>query len=157
MRRLILSCLVACVASGLGCQRKTDAPNAEQNTPGPAATERILARFHFKGFDHLGTSTNASTLQQIWKLPETETLRAMALQKLGPPLWNILAGAGMQADTNGAALLRPLLEDLLRSESVFEMIERANRPPAWTLAIRLDDSRKELWRENSDKLIQSAK
>src|SRR5688572_20741353 len=124
MRRLILTCLAACLAFGLGCQRKTEgpAPTAEQNTPTPVATEILLARFHFKGFDHLGTDTNASTLQEIWELPETETLRKMALEKLGPALFKIFAEASAQTDTNQAALLRPLLEDLLRSESVFEMI-----------------------------------
>src|SRR5262245_51605247 len=142
MTRLIVSCLVACLGAGLGCQKKQtegSAPNARQNAANPVTADRILARVHFKGFDHLATETNGTTLNEIWNLAETATLRTTALEKLAPSLLNLFTDARTPADTNRAALLRPLLEDLLRSESVFELIERANRGPAWTLAIRLDE------------------
>lgn len=146
--------MAVCLALGLGCQRKAEEPtqNAEQKTPTP--TERILARVHCKGFAHLAAGTNASTLQEIWKLPETETLRSMALEKLTPALLNVLVNANAPTNSNNAALLRPLLDDLLRSESVFEMVQRGDRPPVWTLALRLDEARKDLWRENTAKLLQ---
>src|SRR5437667_7228013 len=156
MRRLILSSILVGLAVGLSCQQRAEEPrpNLEQKMPpSRAAQNRILARIHFKGFDQLATGTSASTLQAIWKLPQTETLRTMALEKLAPSILKGSLDTSQQMDTNAVALLRPLLEDLLRSESVFMLVERSNRPPAWTLAIRLEEARKDLWRESSDKFV----
>ncbi|MSU62900.1 MAG: hypothetical protein EXS31_10975 [Pedosphaera sp.] len=151
MRKLIVcwSLLGAFVITG--CQKSKDsAPSA--TTP-IVKVERILARVHFKGFQELSTGTNATTLREVWQLAETGELRSQALDKLAPALASILSGMPASTNDDNAALVRPLLDDVLQSESILEVIDRTNRPPAWALAIRLDSQRSTVWQENAKKLI----
>ncbi len=153
MRRLIACWSLLGAVAITGCQKSKD--SAASATAPIVKVERILARVHFKGFQELATDTNATTMRDVWQLPETGELRSQALNKLAPALASFLSGT--TASTNGdvAALARPLLDDVLQSETIFEVIDRTNRPPAWTLAIRLDSQRHTVWQQNGEKLIAS--
>ncbi|MBM3831930.1 MAG: hypothetical protein FJ403_01395 [Verrucomicrobia bacterium] len=144
-RRILLFTLSALTLS-LGCRGQF--PEA-QSQP----TE-VLARLHFGGFDQLGATTNAATLWDVWKLPVTAELRDQALDKL-----SVRLAQSFSHDTNAPAampnvpaLIRPMLDDLLRSESFFELRGRSIQPFEWALAVHLDKEREPLWRTNWSQL-----
>jgi hypothetical protein len=56
---------------------------------------------------------------------------------------------------DGSAQLRPLLDDLLKSEWVFEIRDAGGGSPEYALAIRLDNARAQLWSRNLATLLQS--
>ena len=57
--------------------------------------------------------------------------------------------------TGPAALLRPLLDDLLQQESFLEVREATNLPGELTFAIRLSEPRAHLWETNLAAIIES--
>lgn len=81
-------------------------------------------------------------------------MASQTLDKLSraPAVWfkdKLPTGAG-----DGSAQLRPLLDDFLKSEWVFEMRD-APASPEYALAIRLDDNRAGLWQTNLCNLLES--
>jgi len=56
---------------------------------------------------------------------------------------------------DGAAQLRPLLDDLLKSEWVWKCATRQTARREYALAIRLNDERAQLWSKNLAALLQS--
>jgi hypothetical protein len=61
----------------------------------------------------------------------------------------------LSPNTNVAALLRPLLEDVLHRESYFEARQAPDQPGQIAFAIRLDDRRAALWRTNLAAVFES--
>ena len=105
----------------------------------------IVARVHWSGMNRLSGGTNAAALMTIWNLPESRRLERQTLDKLSLAPWPLLH---RNLDTNAAALLRPLLDDLVADESYLEIRQVANQPAELVLAIRLDDQRAALWQTN---------
>ena len=108
----------------------------------------LIARVHFAGAGQISADTNAVAFTNLWCSPEAQALREQTLDKLSraPDVWfksKIIAGAG-----DGAAQLRPLLDDLLKSEWIFEVRDATNGSPEFALAIRLNDARAQLWNKN---------
>ena len=108
----------------------------------------LIARIHFAGAEQIATDTNAVAFTNLWCSPEAQALRQQTLEKLSraPDVWlksKIIAGAG-----DGAAQLRPLLDDLLKSEWFLEVRDTTNGSPESALAIRLNADRTQLWRTN---------
>src|SRR5208283_2390546 len=108
----------------------------------------LIARVHFAGAEQISADTNAVAFTNLWCSPEAQALREQTLDKLSraPDVWfksKIIAGAG-----DGAAQLRPLLDDLLKSEWILEVCDTTNGSPEYALAIRLNDQRAELWNTN---------
>ncbi len=56
---------------------------------------------------------------------------------------------------DGTAQLRPLLDDFLKSEWLFEMRDAKNLSPEYALAIRLNGDRAQLWQTNLQSLLES--
>ena len=130
------------------------------------ATE-ILARLHWLGLKQISADTNAAHFTSVWQLPQTAALVAQTLDKFSR--W---PGGG--ATNAASALLRPLLDDLVSSESYLEIRASTNlqalgaahpalageggstflarRSEAKTaqffLALRLPADRARLWRTN---------
>ena len=85
------------------------------------ATE-TLARLHWLGLKQISADTNSAHFMSVWQLPQTVTLVAQTLDKLSR--W---PGGGA---TNAAGtLLRPLLDDLVSSESYLELRAPTNSHP----------------------------
>ena len=108
----------------------------------------LMARIHFAGAEQISADTNAVAFTNLWCSPEAQALREQTLDKLSraPDVWfksKIIAGAG-----DGAAQLRPLLDDLLKSEWILEVRDTTNGSPEYALAIRLNDDRAQLWNKN---------
>ncbi len=123
------------LASGLTAQPSFAAPPTE-----------VLARVHWLGLKQVGADTNSAQFIGVWRLPQTTALVARTLDKFSR--W---PGGGA---TNAAgALLRPLLDDLVASESYWELRAPTNLPspalhPRILLAVRLPADRARLWQTN---------
>ncbi len=114
----------------------------------------LIARIHFAGVDQISADTNHLAFTNLFCSAEARALESQTLDKLSraPGVWfksKLPPGAG-----DGAAQLRPLLDDLLKSEWVFEMRD-APGSPEYALAIRLNDERAQLWSKNLAELLQS--
>jgi hypothetical protein len=171
MRSVVFWSLAALlVGLGGGCGKSTPGEGAAGRPPSnlsaPPAAE-TAGRLHWIGMKRLAAETNAASFLKVWTLPETAKLEAQTLDKLA--LWlgtggqvsvtsNRLAGNSNQLSVIGnqspvanhpvAALLRPLLGDLVQEESYLEIRSGTNQFGELALAIRLEDPRARLWQTN---------
>ena len=81
----------------------------------------LIARIHFAGAEAISTDMNRFTFTNLFYSAEARALASQTLDKLSraPGAWfksKLPPGAG-----DGAAQLRPLLDDLLKSEWILEM------------------------------------
>ncbi len=125
------------------------AQSADAALPSSAQT---VARIHWLGMKYLAVDTNAAHLMTIWNLPESRKLEQQTLDKLSLAPWRLLH---RNLDTNAAALLRPLLEDLVDNESCLEVRQTSNQPVELVLAVRLNDQRAALWQTNLSRVLES--
>jgi hypothetical protein len=125
------------------------AESADAAPPLPAQT---VARIHWVGMKQLADETNAAHPMAIWNLPESGKLERQTLDKLSLAPWPLLH---RNLDTNAAALLRPLLDDLVAEESCLEVRQTTNQPGQLVLAIRLNDQRAALWQTNLARVLES--
>lgn len=114
----------------------------------------LIARLHFAGAEAISTDMNRLTFTNLFYSAEARALASQTLDKLSraPGAWfksKLPPGAG-----DGAAQLRPLLDDLLKSEWILEMRDAPGSPES-ALAIRLNDERAQLWSKNLAALLQS--
>ena len=117
--------------------------------PGPP-----IVQIHFAGAQAISRDTNSAAFNLEFCSPEARALESQTLDKLSraPGVWfkdKLPAGV-----SHGSAQLRPLLDDFLKSEWTFEMRE-APDSPEYTLAIRLDAARAQLWQTNLRSLLES--
>ena len=162
------------VALGGGC--KKSAPGPALMLPTPVDT---IARIHWLGMKRLAADTNAANFMTLLDLPESQTLATQTLDKLAVGLVagnqlsvisnqlsvisNQLSAAASQLSatnhqsllTGSAALLRPLLDDLLQQESYVEVRQATNQPGELGFAIRLSEERARLWQTNLASVLES--
>jgi hypothetical protein len=115
----------------------------------------LIARVHFAGADQISADTNHLAFTNEFCSAEARALESQTLDKLAhtPGAWfksKLPPGAG-----DGTAQLRPLLDDLLKSEWIFEIRDATNGSPEYALAVRLGKERAELWSKNLAALLQS--
>src|ERR1019366_5239092 len=120
----------------------------------PAQTD-FIARIHFAGAEKISSDTNSAAFTNEFCSAEAKALESQTLDKLShfPSNWlkeKIAPGAG-----DGAAKWRPLLDDLPKSEWIFEMRDSANGSPESALAIRLSADRAALWQKNLTDVLES--
>jgi hypothetical protein len=119
----------------------------------PAQTG-LIARIHFAGANRIAADPNHTAFTGEFSSAEARAMESQVLDRLSrvPGEWfqaKIPAGAG-----DGATQLRPLLDDCLKSEWIFEMRDMPGSPE-YALAIRLPPARAELWSRNLAALLQS--
>ncbi len=124
-------------------------------TPGLRAQTDLVARIHFLGGDKISADPASAAFTNEFCSAEAKTLESQTLDKLsrapGERFKSKLApGAG-----DGVAQLRPLLDDLLKSEWIFEVRDATNGSPEYALAIRMSDQRAKLWQDNLRNLAES--
>ncbi|MGD0744859.1 MAG: hypothetical protein ABSA45_06860 [Verrucomicrobiota bacterium] len=122
---------------------------------GAAPPADLIAQIHFVGADQISADTNSAAITNFFCSAEARALAGQTLDKLSraPGVWfksKIATGAAA-----GAAQLRPLLDDLLRSEWILKIRDTTNGSPESALAIRLDNQRAQLWRDNLAEILQS--
>jgi hypothetical protein len=135
------------------CKRETP-PTAEAPPPAPAPEPHVIAQIHFAGTASISSNINSAAFTNEFCSPEAQALESQTLDKLShaPGIWfknKISAGA-----SDGSAQLRPLLDDFLKSEWVFEMRD-APASPEYALAIRLESNRAGIWQTNLRSLLES--
>jgi hypothetical protein len=143
---LLLPALLAAMAAFLlwacsACSRQNSASNS-------------IVRIHFAGAANISSDTNSVAFENEFYSPEARALESQTLDKLSraPGVWfkdKLPSGVG-----DGSAQLRPLLDDFLKSEWVFEMAD-APQSPEYALAIRLDSDREQFWQTNLRYLLES--
>src|SRR5947207_1995276 len=114
---------------------------------GPPKASGPLWRSHFAGVRAINENTDPLVFKKVWNLPSSGDLRKQALDKIAQTpfqLWQKSLPAGV---ANGASLIRPLLDDLVNSESFVE-IKGPESDFDSALAIQLDASRSQLWKTN---------
>jgi hypothetical protein len=112
----------------------------------------------------LANETNAAGVLKIWRLPETEKLKAQTLDKLALAPWRLSGTNRPPAVTNYAALvranpsaslLRSLLDDLVQEEWYLEIRDPKEKAAQIALAVRLHPVRAGLWETNLGAVVQS--
>jgi hypothetical protein len=119
---------------------------------------------HWVGIKHLSRDPSAAGFLKFWRLPESERLKMQTLDKLAAAPWR-LASTNRPAITNAAAylreypsaaLLRPLLDDLVQDEWFFETREAADHTVQAALAVRLEPGHAGVWETNLASVLEKA-
>jgi hypothetical protein len=115
----------------------------------------LIAQIHFAGAEKISKDTNSVAFTNLFCSPEAMALRGQTLNKLARAPYQFLqkrmtAGAGDET-----ARLRPLLDDLLRSEWFLQIRYATNGSPEFALAVCLDKNRAELWQTNLANVLES--
>ncbi len=151
--RILLS-LLTLAAVGLG-------PAGHDGGLGPSAvaadaprpnTEAVLLRWHFQGTARLAGNTEGTLLRDVCALPSTRRLVEEALSKLARAPQEQCRTQLTSTNLDTAALLRPLLDDLVQAESFGECRGTTPATAEWSLAVRLDAARAQVWDGNSRQL-----
>ncbi len=119
----------------------------------PAAD--LMARIHFAGAEQISADTNAVAFTNLWCSPEAQALRGQTLNKLSRAPCNWLKSKISPGAGDGAAQLRPLLDDLLSAEWFLQVGDATNGSPEFALAIRLDAGRMQLWQTNLGNVLEA--
>jgi hypothetical protein len=121
-------------------------PDAALGATNEAAN--AAARYHCAGVAQLTANTNLATLNKVFALHSEAAVQKLALSRIS----GMLAGAlDFGSNAPAASLLEPLLSDVLATESLGSFGGAAANPLNFVLALRLDASRSQLWRDNLDK------
>jgi len=153
------------LASVGGCTKSAPAP-------APAVPAGNVARLHWLGIQRLAHESNAAYFMSVWNLPESKQLVAETLDKLAVGLvasngvtvasnqLSVSGGQPLKTNyqsrlTGAAALLRPLLEDVLQQESFVEVRQPTKQPGELALAIRLNERHASLWETNLAAVIEA--
>ncbi|HZL42886.1 MAG TPA: hypothetical protein VFD66_06365 [Verrucomicrobiae bacterium] len=151
--RLTATALLCLFAFSLGCG-KSETPANAVSTPGSGLSADTIASIHWRGKKDLGIISGAYYLLRLWNLGESTTLEKQTLDKLSSAPWRWLHGEA-EGTNEYHFLLRPLLDDVLREESYFEMRQPANQPGETVFAIRLDERRAGVWETNLANVLNS--
>jgi len=119
-------------------------------------TDPVAARYHFVGATRLAATPGATTINRIASLPSTADFRRHVARKTALELAESLGRQLNPASTNAAALMVPLLDDLIGCESAGVFGGRANEPMSFVLAVQLSPAQATLWQENLGKLLGAA-
>ena len=104
----------------------------------PPVSADAVTRLHWCGKKQLSTNSSAAYLMRIWSLSESSRLEVQTLDKLALFLggWQPAQSPGLPtnyqsvvAGQPAAALIRPLLEDLLQEESYLELRQATTNQP----------------------------
>lgn len=139
---LVVAAAALMIAGGTSCTQK-------------AAAAAPIVQIHFIGGDNIPAGNmKYATFRDEFCSPQAHALQSQTLDKLSraPGVWfkdKLPAGAG-----DGSAQLRPLLDDFLKSEWIFEMRD-APGSPEYALAIHLDAKRAQVWQTNLRSLLES--
>jgi hypothetical protein len=115
----------------------------------------LIARVHFAGAEQISADTNAVAFTNLWCSPEAQALREQTLNKLSRAPYNWLKSKISPGAGDGAAQLRPLLDDLLSAEWFLQIRDATNGSPEFALAIRLDAARAQLWQTNLGNVLEA--
>ena len=108
----------------------------------------LVAQIHFAGAQKFSAAASAAAFTNEFCSAEAVALRAQTADKLSGWLAGWLQKNVGVAVPDGAAKLRPLFDDLQKTEWFLEARAAANGPPDVAIAIQLDPARAQLWQSN---------
>jgi hypothetical protein len=108
----------------------------------------LIAQIYFAGSQKISASPHADAFTVEFASPEALALRRQTADKLAGWLSGWLQPNAVAAVPNGPAKLRPLFDDLQRSEFLLEIRAAVGGQPEAAIAIKLDPARAQLWQAN---------
>jgi hypothetical protein len=114
----------------------------------------LIAQIHFAGGQKISSDRSFLPFANEFASPEARALANQTLDRLAaaPNTW--FKGKLAPNAVNGAIWLRPLLDDLLSSEWVFEARDMPGGSPEYALAIHLNNFRAQAWENNLRQLLE---
>jgi hypothetical protein len=107
--------------------------------------ENVVLQYHFLGAAPLAENPNAAAAKNVFALPSTLRFEGLVLNRLSLSLAESLH---FQTNQQTVSLLRPLLDDLLRAESIASLGGSPSKPINYVLAVHLDTQRAQVWQQN---------
>ena len=124
----------------------------ERSTPRPESRTGTLLKVHFVGTSAIENGADAAKLKAVMGLPSTPAFRNDILGKLARAPHIFWQKSLPPAVPDQAALIQPLLDDLVRSEWLLE-----TRGPVGAsetvLAVRLSEDRARAWNDALGKIV----
>jgi hypothetical protein len=114
---------------------------------GAQPQQDLIAQIHFAGAKKISADTNHVAFTNEFCSAEAKALREQAAGRLAAFLDGWLRKTVKSAVPDGAAKLRPLLDDLQTAEWFLEAHTAADGRPQIALAAKLDDTRAQAWRQ----------
>ena len=108
----------------------------------------LILQIHFAGAQRISATQQSRAFTNEFCSPEAVALRAQTATRLADWLSGWLQANLAASVPNGAAKLRPLFDDLQKSEFFLEIRAAANGQPEAAIAINLDAPRAQLWQAN---------
>jgi hypothetical protein len=149
MRVLLTIGFLAALLASWGCR-----PD-EHAADGNASGADLWFRYHFIGTRAAMQDEHGTQLKRVAGFDQTISLVQHVLDRLArSPA--VLAGDALTVDQvdQGAAILRPMLDDLLVFESFLEVRGPAARQPEWLLGVALPAERGAAWRTGLKRLSE---
>lgn len=116
----------------------------------------LLAQIHFAGVQKISADPHVHAFTNEFCSAEALALRAQTATKLSGWLAGWLQSKLNVNVPDGASKLRPLFDDLQKSEFFLEARTAANGQPEVAVAINLAPARAQLWQENLKKFVANA-
>jgi hypothetical protein len=116
----------------------------------------LIAQIHFAGAQKISASATANAFTNEFCSTEALALRAQTADKLSRWLSGWLQTKSGLPVAAGAANLRPLFDDLQKSEWFLEARSAADGRPEVAIAIQLDPARAQLWQANLKPFLAAA-
>ena len=124
--------------------------------PGGAAAAggagAVALQYHFAGAANLAGNTNFDNARKIFSLPPARRYQDLVLDRLAGVFWKAL---DFESGANPSEVLRPLLNDLLQTESQGSFGGSDKSRMDFVLAARLDDKRAQAWQKGLEKALRS--
>ena len=117
----------------------------------------ILLRWQFAGTKQVANVKDLKTFREVEGLPETEELRKVAATHLATrAAGRFTKGGDTNANAEIVRVIEPLLPDLWREESSFQMTAKGTDDADWILAVKLEANRSEEWNRALSQLAKAA-
>lgn len=122
----------------------------------PAApAENLIARIHFVGAAQIAADPNSTAFTNLWPTPEARALTTQTLDKLARVPYAHFQAKLAPGTDDEASRLRPLYDDLLKSEWFLEVRETMVGAGEFAFAIRLDADRASFWQDNLATVLET--
>lgn len=139
MKKLLLFCAAAALVAAMPVASAAD----------------LIARIHFVGVEKISADANAKAFTNFFDSAPAQALKGQTLDKLAHAPFNLLKAKIAGGAGDGAAQLRPLLDDLLKAEWFLDARTAADGSPEFAMAIRLDNQRAQLWQKNLAAVLEA--
>ena len=148
-----------------GCGKNESASSPDSAGKNQQAQNGPALSMHWVGMKRLSVEPKAAGFLRIWRLPESEKLKAQTLDKLALAPWRVFDTNQSAAGTNYAQLLqqnhqasslRPLLEDLVQEEWYLDIRGSQASSAQVALAVHLDAKRATAWETNLARVFGAA-